>query len=67
VIATAPTSGSLPATLALVLGAECTFATLVRLVTGAPPAFLTTVAFGLVLAVLLAVQTARTDRPTQRT
>ncbi len=37
--------------LALVLVAEVTFAALVDLVTGAPPAFVTTVAFGVALAV----------------
>ena len=37
--------------LALVIVAEVTFAALVDLVTGAPPAFVTTVAFGVALAV----------------
>jgi hypothetical protein len=37
--------------LALVIMAEATFAALVDLVTGAPPAFVTTVVFGVALAV----------------
>ena len=45
--------------LGLVLGAECTFATLVRLVTGIPPDFIVTVVFGIALALTLAVQAHR--------
>jgi hypothetical protein len=47
--------------LALVVGAQCTFAMLVRLVTGAPPAFVVTIGFGMFLALLLAAQAHGTE------
>jgi hypothetical protein len=47
----------LAARLALVVGAEVAFAVLVDLVTGAPPAFVTIVAFGIALAIGLGWQT----------
>lgn len=45
--------------LALVVGAEAAFALLVDLVTGDPPAFVTTVAFGAMLALGLNWQVRR--------
>jgi hypothetical protein len=45
--------------LALVVGAEVAFALLVDLVTGAPPAFVTTVVFGIALAIGLGWQARR--------
>jgi hypothetical protein len=43
----------------LVVGAESTFALLVDLITGDPPAFVTTVAFGAMLALGLSWQARR--------
>jgi hypothetical protein len=45
--------------LALVVGAEITFALLVDLITGNPPAFVTTVAYGAILALGLSWQARR--------
>jgi hypothetical protein len=45
--------------LALVVGAEVTFAMLVDFVTGSPPALVTTVAFGAILALGLSRQARR--------
>ena len=50
--------------LGLVLGAEWTFAMLVRLVTGTPPSFFVTVTFGIVLSILIAVQACRRGQAT---
>lgn len=50
------TPGDLGGRLALVVGAEIVFATLVDLVTGTPPAFIATVAFGMALAIGLGWQ-----------
>jgi hypothetical protein len=45
--------------LLLVLGAECVYAMLVHLALGEPPSLVATVAFGVVLAIVLALQAAR--------
>jgi hypothetical protein len=45
--------------LALVVGAEVVFAVLIDLLTGTPPAFVTTVAFGAALALGLGWQARR--------
>jgi hypothetical protein len=55
-----PTVDGFGERLALVVAAEVAFAVLVDIATGAPPAFVTTVAFGIVLAIGLGWQTGRT-------
>jgi hypothetical protein len=54
-----PTRDAWGERLALVVAAEILFAVLVDLVTGAPPAFVTTVVFGMMLALGLGWQTRR--------
>ena len=63
--------GSFSGFLLLVLSAEVLFAVLVRLVLGTPPAGVTTVTFGLLMAVGLGLQhrstvARRTARPERR-
>jgi hypothetical protein len=56
---TQPTADGFGERLALVVAAEIAFAVLVALVRGAPPAFVTTVAFGIALAIGLGWQARR--------
>lgn len=53
------TRSDLKERLAMVVGAEVAFALLVDYVTGAPPAFVTTVVFGIALAIGLGWQARR--------
>jgi hypothetical protein len=56
---TSATSESFATRLLTTLGALCVFAMLVDIVTGAPPSFVVTVAFGAGLGLGLEVQTSR--------